>query len=312
MEGSKETIVLTGANGGFGRGIIAKITSTPEFARYHGCYLVRNVSSAAELKAALRNGPPSHSYDILELDLSSLSNVRELATSVTSRVKNGDMPPLHSVILNAGYNNIEQESSTPESFDTAFSMNQDHGRIVVIGSNSYDTSASIHEISGYYKEDKWNNKGDVPLEAGVRRYGVSKMCAIMMVGELQSRLDSDPVLKYISITALDPGSMGPGLTCRGNWFTRVLLWPVILPLLASLLTWFNPNGSVRTISKSSLDALAAAFSAPKALRGKYLNGSELEDVVQEAADTRKRTMVWRDSVRYYQLREQDTALAHWA
>ncbi|KAI0475338.1 hypothetical protein GGR56DRAFT_645655 [Xylariaceae sp. FL0804] len=95
--------------------------------------------------------------------------------------------------------------------------------------------------------------------------------------------------------------MGTGLARRGNWFTPVLLWPVILPLLAPLLTWLRPNGEVRTLSRSSSDVLEAAFSTSGELRGRYSNDTELKDVVEETADTNKRAVVRRDGVRYSQL-----------
>lgn len=106
--------------------------------------------------------------------------------------------------------------------------------------------------------------------------------------------------------------MGTGLVRRGAWFARLILFPVIIPLLAPLLTWYHPNGTIRTITKSSADVIRAAFDANPDLRGKYLNGSELEDVVAEAADSKKRAMIWRESLKFTQLTEQDTSLLNWS
>ena len=196
--------------------------------------------------------------------------------------------------------------------------------------DAYSVNHPTHKIDGCYADEKWktffqtdnidaiargtwsrNEGGGLPRRAGVRRYGVSKMCCVMMIGELQRRLDADPVLKAISVTGIDPGVMGTGLVRRGNWFTRVLLWPIIIPFIAPFLTWLEPNGHVRTISKSSADVLQVAFEAGPKLRGKYLNGSEVQETVPEAADTEKREMVWRDSAKYSQLTVQDTALVYW-
>ncbi|KAJ2993694.1 hypothetical protein NUW58_g1092 [Xylaria curta] len=135
------------------------------------------------------------------------------------------------------------------------------------------------------------------------------MCSAVMVGELQSRLDADTVLNGISITAIDPGAMGgTGLVRRGNWFTRTILFPVIFRYLGPLLTWYSANGTIRTISKSSTDVVNAALQTDPKLRGSYLNGSELQPMVLEAVDSRKRAMVWRDSVRYTKLSKEETAL----
>lgn len=154
-----------------------------------------------------------------------------------------------------------------------------------------------------------NNQDDMPRKAGVRRYGVSKMCSAMMVGELQTRLDADTALNGISITAINPGAMGgTSLVRRGNWFTRTILFPIIFRHLGPLLTWISPNGTIRTIAKSSADVVNAALTSDPELRGGYLNGSELQPMVPEAMDARKRAMVWKDSVRYAKLSKEETAL----
>ncbi|KAI1206277.1 putative short-chain dehydrogenase [Annulohypoxylon truncatum] len=345
MASPRGTIFLTGANGGLGCGIVSKIISTPELAGHHGIYAVRNASSAAALKSTLRKAPTSHTYDIISLELYKLANVREVVDAINSRVAKGKVPPIRALILNAGYNDLGHESFTEEGFETSFvanylghwlltlkllqSMDAENGRVVVVSSNSYDVNHPVHNIDGYYKEEKWkvffrednidaiakgtwsSNKDDLPRKAGTRRYGVAKMCAVMMVLELQRRLDADPALKGISLVTIDPGSMGTGLTRRGSWFIRTILFPMIVPLLAPLLTWLNPNGDVRTVSKSSNDVVEAAFETGPRLRGKYLNGSELQEIVPEALDAKKRAMVWRDSVKYTNLTEQDTPLINW-
>ncbi|KAK8066626.1 Protochlorophyllide reductase A- chloroplastic [Apiospora hydei] len=282
MELLKGSILLTGANGGLGCGIVRRIITTPELLRYHGIYFVRDAQHATALKATLANAPNSYSYQIISLDLARLPDVRGIAQDLQARIAGASVEHPH------------------------------------------------HLLDGHYKEDKWkiffrqdnldaivhgqwSTNGDAVLarHAGTRRYGVAKMCAVMMVAELQRRLDADPVLKRVSIAGIDPGAMGTGLTRRSNWFTRVLLWPIVVPILALFLTWLDRNGHVRTIRKSAGDVLAAAFEAGDEVRGKLLNGSEVADVVPEAADVQKRLMVWRDSVKYAELEEQDTILTQW-
>ena len=193
----------------------------------------------------------------------------------------------------------------------------------------HSVTGSVRKFDGCYQAEKWkiffrddslgttaygtwsSNKYDVPRHAGVRRYGVAKMCATMMIGELQGRLDADPVLRGISIAGMDPGIMGTDPNRRGNRFTRVLLWPIIVPLLAPIWTWLQPNGPVRTIRKSAVDVLKVAFETGHELRGQFPNGSEVQDVVPEAADARKWVMVWADGVKYAELSGQDTEMVNW-
>ncbi|KAG8162428.1 hypothetical protein KVR01_008193 [Diaporthe batatas] len=324
MSNRKGSILVTGANGGLGSGIVSQIISS-ELSAYHGLYAVRDAASATRLKSVLAQAS-SHSFEILSLELSLISDVRKVSDTINSRIATGEIPPIRASILTAGFHDMGEESLTAEGFDTSFTSNylghwlltlkllqsvdKASGRIVIVGSNSYDVNHPVHKIDGYYNEDKWkiffrqdniddvakgtwssNQANELPRLAGTRRYGVAKMCAVMTVGELQRRIDSDPLLSNISIVGIEPGSMGTDLVRRGAWFARVILFPVIIPLLAPLLTWYHPNGPIRTITKSSADVIRAAFDANPDLRGKYLNGSELEDVVAEAADSKKRAMV---------------------
>lgn len=122
-----------------------------------------------------------------------------------------------------------------------------------------------HSFDGQYFDEKWKllfrdeklhaiahgtwSSNDDPTslarQAGTRRYGVAKTCNIMMIAELQRHLDADPVLQRLSVIGIEPGVMGTGLLRRGNWIVSVLMWPIVIPLLAPLLTWLYPNDGVR-------------------------------------------------------------------
>lgn len=186
-------------------------------------------------------------------------------------------------------------------------------------------------MTGYYAQEKWqtfiqgdnideiakgtwsNNNDDLPRHAGIRRYGAAKMCCVMMVSELQRRLDSDPVLSGISVVGVDPGVVGTGISRRGGWFTHRVLFGCVFPMLASVSSWrSNPTPTFRTVARSSEDVLSAAFEEDEAdMRGKLLDGNVLQEVVPEAADLTKREMVWRDSVKYTKLTGEDTLLVSW-
>ncbi|KAK0710022.1 hypothetical protein B0T26DRAFT_653162 [Lasiosphaeria miniovina] len=343
------SVLITGANGGFGCGIVSKMVSTPELAVYHGIYTTRDGSSAPALKTALASATAkSHSHEVLSLDLSRLASVREVAAGINARVASGKLPPIRALILNAAYNDLGQQAFTEDGFDMGFaatylghwlltllllqSMDRQHGRVVVVGGSSYDVHHPIHKLGGYYKDKKWqtlingdsidavaegtwsSNNDDAPSKAGVRRYGAAKMCAVMMLLELQKRLDADPALSSLSVVGIDPGSMATGIVRRGDWFTRTVLFPVVVPALAPVMAWSgNPTPTFRSVSRSADDLLSAAFdSDPARLRGRYLDGSQLKDVSPEAADEAKRAVVWRDSVKYTHLTSGDTMLVNWA
>lgn len=95
---------------------------------------------------------------------------------------------------------------------------------------------------------------------------------LYLSGELQRRLDEDPSLNNISVLDVDPGAMPTTLTRRGSWLFSVLLSKLMLPLLATLMSLFMRNPSIRTTDKSANDVLAAALTltrpsgeAPKGL-----------------------------------------------
>lgn len=151
---SKGTILLTGANGSLGSGIVSKIVSTPELVGYHGLYTARNASSASTLDSALRAGNLTHNHNVLSLDLANLENVREVAANINSRVASGEIAPLRAIILNAGYLEFTTQTWSKDGFDMTFASNylghwlltllllqsvdRKQGRVVIIGSESHE------------------------------------------------------------------------------------------------------------------------------------------------------------------------------
>lgn len=93
---SEGTILVTGSNGDLGSAIARHVGSSPKLAAHHALYVVRNASSPnRKLRSALgssKSGVQNH-YDILSLDLASLSNVRSVASTINERVAKGEIPP---------------------------------------------------------------------------------------------------------------------------------------------------------------------------------------------------------------------------
>lgn len=94
------------------------------------------------------------------------------------------------------------------------------------------------------------------------------------------------------------------------------LWTVIMPWLVVVLTWIWPNGTNRTTKKSAGDLLAAAFDCNPVLmdqpRGLYLDGEKKIEVSADAKDPNKTQLLWKDTVRYANLKEGETVLENWA
>lgn len=152
---TKGTIFVTGANGGLGSAIVEQIVSQPELTAYHGLYTVRDATSAsaATLDDTLA-GSPSHQRDVLSLDLTKLDSVRRVAEAINARVSASDIPPIRTLILNAGLREFDKQSWTEDGLDTTFSanylghwlltllllksMDKESGRIVLVGGQSHE------------------------------------------------------------------------------------------------------------------------------------------------------------------------------
>ncbi|RYP18843.1 hypothetical protein DL765_003723 [Monosporascus sp. GIB2] len=319
---AKGTILTTGANGGLGSAIADQVASQPKFAEYHGLYVVRESTSAPTLKSILSKSP-SHSHDIVSLDLANLDSVRQAAETINARVAAETIPPIRALILNAGFQDFGKQVWTDDGLDMTFSanylghwlltllllksMDKDYGRIVLVGSQSHDPYDKRNERTQAFADEKYKSimhdqasfeaivKGtwssaqeDPSWRSGFRRYGASKLLSVMMIHELQRRLDRDPVLNKVCILGVDPGTMMTGLQRRASWIIRVLVFGIIYPIVAMLM----PNGLVRSTQKSASQLLHAAFDSSPPLgefpKGLYYFDTELFETSEESRDPQKR------------------------
>ncbi|KAI0547067.1 putative short-chain dehydrogenase [Xylaria curta] len=349
MASDKSTIIITGADGGLGKALVRHVLSSPELSQCHGLYTVRDKtsSSSSALLSILRTAPSSHTYDVISLDLTKPTSVREVSGSINNRVAAGEIAPIRALIMNAGVNEFSKQTWTDEGLDTAFaanylghwlltllilrSMNRDAGRIVALGSQSHDPHHHGNDSSGAYQDKKWKtifsdananaidsvakgswstSKDDPSWLSGFRRYGASKLCGVMMIGELQRRLNADAQLNNVCALTVNPGTMSTGLQRSAPWFIRVVLFSVIFPVI----TWFKPYGNIRTTTKSAADVLSAAFGTSPTLgqypKGLYLDGLSIAEPSAESKDELKRKELWSASVKYIDLKAEETILAN--
>jgi NAD(P)-dependent dehydrogenase (short-subunit alcohol dehydrogenase family) len=190
MAPAKSTILVTGANGGLGSAIARQIAQTPELSsKYHGVFVVRNVDTATTLKGIVNGAPTSFSHDIVSIDLSRLSSVREGAKTINARVADGSLPPIRALILSAGFQELETQAFSSDGFDMTFQVNylsqfllvllllqsldKEHGRIVIVSGWNHEyvpfiiplrscdltlstsTEDNRNDAAGIYKEEKY-------------------------------------------------------------------------------------------------------------------------------------------------------------
>ncbi|KAJ3579983.1 hypothetical protein NPX13_g574 [Xylaria arbuscula] len=352
MATMKGTIVLTGANGGLGTVLANNIIDAKDYYGVYTVRDVSSAAALGSILrrhavslGTARDQPPVH--EMVALDLRKPSSVREAAATINAKVESGAIPRIRALILNAGLRETHSQTWTDEGLDTTFasnylghwlltllllkSMDKESGRVVVLG-------GVVHEqINRAFVEDEWKQifanasfetidavaKGEwsaSPADpgkdprglSGIRRYGAAKLCLVMMIVELQTRLNRDPDLSNISILGVDPGTMPTYITVGDHgWLVKS-----IITMVMQVLAWKDPNGLMRTPRKSAADVLAAALavdppigSTPKSL---YLNGSQPKEVSVEAQDDEKRLAVWKASVKYTNLKAGETTLTGWA
>lgn len=215
----KGTIIVTGANGGLGRGYITALSRSPYAKDYRGIYLDRDDAAAKELetfcKTNVQPRSPGHQWETTALDLASLSKIRTFAAGINARVAEGSLQPIRALVLVAGYLDVAPEASKPRRFTEdghemvwginylanfllvlllLQSMDKEHGRIVMVSSwshNPHDKRNAVTKHLGrpeykvQYSDTETLAKGveypDTGEKAGVRRYGASKACLVMFM-----------------------------------------------------------------------------------------------------------------------------------
>ncbi|KAH9890719.1 putative short-chain dehydrogenase [Xylariomycetidae sp. FL2044] len=352
MSSSHGTILLTGANGGLGSTIARKTVTEPELRGFHGVFTVRDVTTAMSLQQALSPGRDlDHHILPLDLcDLTSVretaANINAKVESgeippIRALILNaGRREPQGQSWVDSGLDFTFIGNYLGHWLLVLLllqSMDRESGRIIVISSQLHDPHYPGNKIHGAFTSDefktifansdrdtvesiakgRWSASQEDPSQdpqglCGMRRYGASKLCLVMMIPELQRRLDSDPELRGISILGVDPGTMPTRITVG----TLSLPTKLIFHIVARIAVFFSPNGIMRTPSKSAGDVLSAALvtSAPfgEKPKGLYLNGSELQEISQEAKDANKRTGLWKASIEYTGLQGSETCLVDWA
>lgn len=199
----QRVVVMTGATSGFGTCTLSHLTSLP------------NTRVIIGARGSGRSAPAG--VEILPLELSSLTSVREFAANVMKQL--GDSC-IDILILNAGMRGSDAEQRSADGYGLTFAVNHlahyllvrlllskisEHGRIVLTSSNMHNPPfKSLRPKSLEVEAWAFPTKGG--SGEGLRAYSVSKLCNLMTAESL-ARLN-EVKAHDIKVVAFNPGLTG--------------------------------------------------------------------------------------------------------
>ncbi len=222
--GDVMTYLVTGANTGIGK------ETARELARRGARVLLACRSEAKTLPVVdeLVRETGNDAVEFVELDLADLASVRDAARRVLDAGYT-----VHALVNNAGV--ASGRGRTAQGFELHFGVNHlghflltrlllDHLRATASSVKSPSRVVNVSSDSHYQpKGIDFGSLMDGPGVAGVREYGVSKLCNVLFAQELARRV---PASELVS-TALHPGVVASDIWRRvpgpARWLmTRVM------------------------------------------------------------------------------------------
>lgn len=208
------TIIFTGANSSLAIPAVQHLlTNYPD---HTAVLTVRNASDTDVNTKKLRNTIAQYSRaktSIRELDLASLPAVHDFASTVTTEITDGKLPPLASIICNAYYWNLARDLEvTGDGYEKSFqvthlahvalvlrclgSFASDGGRVVLLGSDAHwpgkngleKYPPAIPDDLELLVKPPPDKSGD-NVGHGFQRYAVSKLAVVMWMYVLNRYLE---------------------------------------------------------------------------------------------------------------------------
>ncbi|OAY65552.1 short-chain dehydrogenase TIC 32, chloroplastic-like isoform X2 [Ananas comosus] len=209
IDGSGLTAIVTGASSGIG----AETCRVLALRGVHVIMGVRNASAGACVKAVIIKEIPNAKVDVMVLDLSSMSSIRNFAENFNSQNL-----PLNILINNAGIafapftlseDGIELHFATNhlghfllthlllEGMKRTAQETNIEGRIIIVSSDSYKLT--------YHEGIRFDRINDELGYKSILAYGQSKLANILHAQELSKQLKHEDV--KITVNALHPGGI---------------------------------------------------------------------------------------------------------
>lgn len=321
-----KTVIITGGNTGLGYEC-AKNIAGDKSGNWHIVLACRNPEKAASAVKRLVNETGNKQIEAMKLDLASLDSVRSFAKDFAAR----SLPPLYSIVCNAGLLVMSGTTFTKDGFETTFGVNhlghfllinlllkdlKSPARIVLVSSDAHDPSQKtgmptpVFQDAELLAHPKPADKNVSALTISSTRYTTSKLCNILCAYELSRRLESEQKYREITVNTFNPGMMpGSGLGGDSTSLLMRLGWHYILPALRFFGVKFNGMKLWSVDESGKALARLVTDSRLATVTGKYFDGESEIPSSEESYDRQKAVDLWEKSAELVKLAPEETILS---
>ena len=305
MSKAKKTVIITGGNTGLGyecAKVIAKAKND-----WHIILASRTKERVDSAAQELIQTTGNQHISGMVLDLASFSSIHHFV----HQFNEANLPPLHSIICNAGLQFVQETQATVDGIEGTFGVNhlghfllvrlllnqiQDNGSIVVVSSDTHDPlmktgmPAPIYLHPSIMANPQKSDESLANLSSfskGQTRYTTSKLSNLYFSYELARRIER--ANRLITVKAFNPGMMpgkGSGLSRDYNPLLK-FMWNNVLPLMRFF------RSSIRSTKQSGTDlgnlVLNEHFSS---ISGKYFDGPKEIPSSKESYDINRAKELW--------------------
>ena len=236
---TSRSLLLTGATSGLGLGLARQFAPRAD---WHFVVLARTIERVDALRTALRDTDIPDRAHFVVCDQADLSSVREAASEIAGSIRRGVIPPLSSVVLNAGVMRRDARQLSVDGLELTLATNllgphallallspqlAADARTLIVGSNVI-RKAWWHRVAGV-RSPQWRPLEEqcAPSEDGPEAYARSKL------GLLYLSLALNKIApEGISSVYFDPGVMPGTNILRERTRASQIYWREILPHIA--------------------------------------------------------------------------------
>ncbi|WP_301546766.1 SDR family NAD(P)-dependent oxidoreductase [Gordonia sp. X0973] len=295
-----ETIVMTGATRGIGRVALDELARR---AAPGSTFVILAREPGGSALADEMSGA-GHAVVSIDTDLSSLASVRAAAARLADELAHGNLPPLRTMVANAGIQHVDDLTETVDGLESTFAVNvlANHVLLQELAPSLTAGARIVVTVSDTHFGDLRHNLGMVPgprwpddpsrlarigafpepssVTAGRTAYSTSKLAAIYLVHEYARCLPAG-----VSIVGYNPGFVpGTDLTRHAGALSRFAVRR-IMPLMTLTPLATSASAAGRYLADAALGAVEVES-------GGYLDRNVAARSSEESYDEEREGRLW--------------------